>query len=1242
MITVKKNIYICIAAGLLFAALSACNKNKNAEAQAPPPIEFKPPVVQPLGLSKPKNINWAAIKTVPIVPVVEKFELNKLPVRSYDSSGFKPFPKNDSVTSFNYNPNPEQDFKIDKLPSKPLVFKSYILAPPKHIRVGPPKLRAAGTAPIYELPDVFQGTSVTCLFTDHEGFLWIGGKQGLFRYDGEDLCSYITGPLDYNIINMAEDKLGRIWVCSFNQVLQIVDPRGGTLRKLTMAQGLSSNNPFRMLIDKQQRIWIAGGLSGGVSIIDQQAETIRFLNKKNGLADTVAMGITQDKLNRIWISGGKSLSVVDLENKTIKHIDKANCAKLDTTFSTALFCDRAGNIWMGMNNGAVNVLNPQTNSMQLFEEAKASNPNVLNFSQDDKGRVWISNQNVGAEIINLPNHTLQNLKRESGLNSDVVINATQDNRGQEWIATFMGLNMIPHSGVVKEQIGKVPTGTLFEDGRGLIWQASISSDLDILDRKNKTIRHLTTREGLTNDSIQNIRQIDGKIFICTNAGLDIIDSVKQTISHLSIKQGLHSRNIFAVAQDNAGRIWIGGGRNGLDVYDPKDNTLKFIDKGAGLANALFTDLMKDKQGNIWMSSAVGAIGYIDPAKGIIRYITNTSDLNLPPSRIFAQDEWGNIWIGTHHGIYIADFRHQTLSTFSAAQGLADETVLSLLRYKHDMYAGTSKGITKIIPPADGIKADGQWGVQSFGINYGLGKVTTSYLSDLITRDGLYWWGDVGATVLDLGHKDTTQSIPYISGIRIMDSQKAFVDRSLFNVSGTDTLWGQGNTHYVKGEIPINSGYALDEGIKWDSVDGPYNLPSNLQLPHNQNYVQFEFSALNLAKRDTSWYRYRLTGLDDEWSEPTPIPFSRNYFNLRRGLYTFEVSVKSKDGTWSKPAELDFTINPPWWVSLWACIIYVFLMAGIVYGFVYYRSLQLLREKRVLEHKINLRTEEVLQQKEELEAQRDELEKAFGELKVTQTQLVQSEKLASLGELTAGIAHEIQNPLNFVNNFAEVSVELIAELKEEQAKEVRDPELENEILESLEQNLQKITLHGKRADGIVKNMLQHSRNNSGERELTDINNLADEYFRLSYHGLRAKDKTFNSAMENYLDDSAPKINLVPQDIGRVLLNLFNNAFYAVHQKKKTITGRYQPTVTLTTTVKKGFVEISVRDNGNGIPDSIKDKIMQPFFTTKPTGEGTGLGLSLSYDIIVKGHAGSINIDTKEGEYTEFTISLPAQN
>ena len=278
---------------------------------------------------------------------------------------------------------------------------------------------------------------------------------------------------------------------------------------------------------------------------------------------------------------------------------------------------------------------------------------------------------------------------------------------------------------------------------------------------------------------------------------------------------------------------------------------------------------------------------------------------------------------------------------------------------------------------------------------------------------------------------------------------------------------------------------------------------------------------------------------------------------------------------------------------------------------------------------------------ELTRQKLALEETLTELQATQAQLIQSEKMASLGELTAGIAHEIQNPLNFVNNFSEVSAELIQEVEEERKKEEnRDEGLIDELLLDLRQNLEKITHHGKRADSIVKGMLQHSRASTGQKEPTDLNALADEYLRLSYHGLRAKDKTFNAALKTDFDPLLDKVDVVPQDLGRVLLNLFNNAFHAVSEKKKAAPDAYQPTVTVTTKRHADEVEIRVTDNGTGIPENVVQKIFQPFFTTKPTGQGTGLGLSLSYDIVTKGHGGTITVDSTEGEGTAFVVHLPA--
>lgn len=307
-----------------------------------------------------------------------------------------------------------------------------------------------------------------------------------------------------------------------------------------------------------------------------------------------------------------------------------------------------------------------------------------------------------------------------------------------------------------------------------------------------------------------------------------------------------------------------------------------------------------------------------------------------------------------------------------------------------------------------------------------------------------------------------------------------------------------------------------------------------------------------------------------------------------------------------------------------------------------KALEKEKELEITEQLKNQFEQQVKARTAELTAQKNELEKIVQELKSTQSQLIHAEKMASLGELTAGIAHEIQNPLNFVNNFSELSNELLVEMKEE--IEAGNYELALEIVDDITQNLQKIAHHGNRADSIVKGMLQHSRINSGEKELTDLNALADEFLRLSYHGLRAKDKSFNSDFKLKLDPNLPKVKVVAQDFGRLILNLVNNAFFAVNEKKSKLDPNseegknYQPTVEVTTSLENNKIKITVSDNGSGIPKSIKEKIFQPFFTTKPTGSGTGLGLSLSYDI-VKAHGGDFKVDSVEGEETTFTIILP---
>jgi signal transduction histidine kinase len=419
----------------------------------------------------------------------------------------------------------------------------------------------------------------------------------------------------------------------------------------------------------------------------------------------------------------------------------------------------------------------------------------------------------------------------------------------------------------------------------------------------------------------------------------------------------------------------------------------------------------------------------------------------------------------------------------------------------------------------------------------------------------------------------------------------------------------------------------DELVK-PSGNGPLKIPldeaSEIRLGHTQNIFSFDFAGIHYTSPGENRHLFMLENYDNTWRQ-AGSEHSAYYFHVPPGRYIFHLKVASSNGVWSEKA-IAIIIAPPWWRTWWAYCIYGLLFIAAAFAVHRYQKARVLKKERE-------RT-----QAREL-AQAKEIEKAYHELKTTQSQLVQQEKMASLGELTAGIAHEIQNPLNFVNNFSDVNKELADELEQEIEKgNYTDARV---IAKNLRENEEKINHHGRRADAIVKSMLQHSRISSGQREPTDINVLCDEYLRLAYHGLRAKDKSFNAKFETNFDNSIAKINVIQQDLGRVLLNLINNAFYAVSEKQKQNISAYEPIVTVSTRKLANNVEIKVSDNGNGIPKKVLDKIFQPFFTTKPTGQGTGLGLSLAYDVI-KAHGGEIKVETKEGEGSEFIIQLPTKS
>ncbi len=592
----------------------------------------------------------------------------------------------------------------------------------------------------------------------------------------------------------------------------------------------------------------------------------------------------------------------------------------------------------------------------------------------------------------------------------------------------------------------------------------------------------------------------------------------------------------------------------------------------GIVGSTVYSIAKDKKNNCWFANVGGLDKFISDSNSFRHYLKGYS------VRAVLVDAKGIVWAGTDIGLYQYDEAKDLFVQFNPPVfSMGIETILNILEDdQHTLWVTTANGILKISANRERI--------QMFNADYGILSSNWNWLNNYKADDGrLFIGGSNGYYMFKPEEINVSNPAPLLNFSQLIIGSK---------------------------EI-----FPGDGGI----LSAPVWKTEKIQLDYNQNTFSLDFIALNYNSSEAIKYQYQLENFDDGWNN-LGTDHKASFFNIPPGSYTLRVRAINSEGTITEKT-LSIIVSPPWWKTWWAYCLYALVIVGSIWSYIQYRSKALRRENLVLEQKVEHRTKQ--------------LQESIESLKATQAQLIQSEKMASLGELTAGIAHEIQNPLNFVNNFSEVNKELLAEMNEEIEKKNFDEV--KALAKDVTDNEEKIIFHGKRADAIVKGMLQHSRSSNATKEPTDINKLADEYLRLAYHGLRAKDKSFNATLKTDFDESIGNINIIPQDIGRVVLNLITNAFYVVDEKKRQIGDGYEPTVSVTTKKMDDKVLITVKDNGNGIPQKVLDKIFQPFFTTKPTGQGTGLGLSLSYDI-VKAHGGELRVETKEGEGSTFIIQL----
>jgi signal transduction histidine kinase/ligand-binding sensor domain-containing protein len=1228
---------------IIFAVVSllwmgAC-KNKVVDVPFSNEGQSFPSTVRAARYSEPKKLSWT-LKSTGVKPQIKKFDFEKLPVSVYDSSDFLKSQKPPLHNHFNLDSIPSRPFNLYALPSKSFRFHTQILEQPKLIfKTSKPRIVNSSSGLLYEFGEPLAGTHITCIFKDRIGLLWIANQQGVYRYDGEALSLIIEGGLVPSVYSMIEDARGRLWIGTQGNGIIILDTHAGIFKQISISQGLASDAIGRMETDNQGRYWIAetsSNTANGVDVIDADSLIIRHIGKTEGLASNYVGGVARDSSGNIWIGnlqGG--VDIFDLRNNSIKNLGVSNGLNMNVVSS--LLVDKQKRIWLAGFNADVSMIDLQHQSItQYYKDPNLKRVMIWDMTEDNKGNIWsvTYGNNVegkGVFVIDPVKERIKNINMQGGLSSHNVEWVKEDNLGQIWIGTILGLNMFNRNGNNIEHVGKRETGTLAMDSRGLLWIGTTSKGIDILDRTTGLTKTFSSKYGLANDSLEYISEKNGEIFICSNGGLDIIDSARKAFRHYGKKQGFTNDLVANFMLDARGRIWVSNnnGFNGFDLLDEKNGTIEHIDipdekkKVPGIS-----DFKQDEKGMIWIGFNSGAVGIIDPVNKTIKYLLDAIEVHEINNMELLFDVKGNIWIGTETGIYIVTEKRDSVFGISTRQGLTNNEILSLNQYAGRIYAGTRAGLSIIYLQDSGFQKI--WRIKSFGSADGVRKLASTIESDYISDKGDFIWGDLGLTIINYSGNRKTISPVYITGFDIFNQSQSFSNRAWPDINDNDTIWTtRKDKFYFKNKMPSELSQPFPRHAEWDSIIDPYNLPVNLKLPYDNNYLQFHFVQADLGSHDTTQYQYILEGADQKWSDITNNTFSQNYLNLPSGDYIFKVTARSKGSEWATPASFNFSIAPPWWLTWWAYTIWALLFVTIIVSIINFRSKQLLRENSMLEDRVAQRTRELKVEKEKAEV-------TLAELRSTQSQLIQSEKMASLGELTAGIAHEIQNPLNFVNNFSDVNTELIDEITE--AIDAGNFSEAKELMSNVRENEVKIKYHGHRAEAIVKSMLQHSRISTGQMEPTDINALADEYLRLSYHGLRAKDKSFNANMETDFDPAVGKITINQQEIGRVLLNLYNNAFYVVNEKKKQHPENYEPIVFVSTKRMGDRVAISVRDNGNGIPQKVIDKIFQPFFTTKPAGQGTGLGLSMSYDI-VKAHKGELKVHTREEEGSEFVILLP---
>ena len=1072
--------------------------------------------------------------------------------------------------------------------------------------------------------DVEQGMNsshVLSILEDHHGNLWFAtGGGGVSMYNGNSFTHFTEEEgLSSNIVwTVLEDRNENLWFGTYGGGISRYD--GKEFTHFTEKEGLSDNHIRSMMEDSKGNLWI-GTWQGGVSRYN--GETITHFTENEGLSNRTINAIYEDGRGNMWF-GTNGAGVIMFDGAAFTHFTEKDGLGNNNVLS--VMEDSQGNMWFGTGGGGA--VRYADGSFTVYREAEGlCNNSVRTILEDRYGQLWFGTEYGG--LCRFNGESFSHYTEKEGLSSNSVNVLHEDRQGNLWIGTEYGgvckynTRSFTHF-TLNEGMSDNRIRSIWEDRQGNIWYGSWNGGVSLF--QDGVIKHYSVKEGFTDAAVNSIYEDShGNLWFGTE-GDGVIMFDWRTFTHFKVEAGLANNRVRSILEDRQGGMWFGTWGAGLSRY--QGGSFTHFSEREGFSNNFVRSILEDRQDRLWFGTYGGGVSMFDGET--FTHFTEKEGLSNNRVLSIVEDRRGNLWLGTYGG-GINILKDGFITHITDNEGLSNNIVQSVQEdHRGNIWVSTEKGINLLEPGHENDPSEPySLRIRNFGLQDGLKGSDFILNSVLCDRENRIWWGSSKSlTMLDLNYFEFPIVPPEIqlNEVIINDQYRDF-----------NNLTDDG-----------------DLEMEFDDVARFHNYPLGLELPYKNNHLTFQFSAIDWTSPHEIRYSFRIEGLNEDWSMPSPAT-SADYRNLPFGSYTFMVRAMGAARTWSQAFEYSFSISAPWWQTWWARSAYVIALLICVLSIVRWRTVKLQRQHKKLEMEVEEATQQIREQKEEIESQRDELlatnkaqetqkkklQHTLENLKMTQSQLIQSEKMASLGLLTAGIAHEMNNPVNFIGGsvnplkrdldelmkfIEKVDRLLEAHQLDEVINEVNDlkKNLEFDYLtKEISSLIDGIEEGATRSSQIIKGLRSFSRMDEEKWQMYDIHEGIDSTLIL----LQNKTKNRINVITVYGD--LEPIECHPSKLNQVFLNVLTNSIQAIEG-----TGRI-----LIQTIKSAIgVKIIIKDNGKGMTPEVKRQMFDPFFTTKDVGEGTGLGLSISYGIIEQ-HHGNIDVISEPGKGTEFIISLP---